>query len=69
MLRASVDELEGLVCQDFICATLDTVTSVLTAIGLPLENISKTQHLTVVISSFMVSFRLIRYKYKFYYTF
>lgn len=61
--------LEDLACSDYVCATLDVVGSISSAVGLVLGNIPATTHLTFVTGSVTVGCRSIRYYCKKYGTF
>ena len=61
--------LEDLSCQDYVCATLDVVGSVSSAIGLVLGNISTTKSLTFITGSVTVGCRSVRFYCKQYGTF
>ena len=61
--------LEDFGCQDYACGSLDAIGSIASAIGLALENISTTKHLTVVNGSVTVGCRSVRYYCKNYGTF
>ena len=61
--------LEDLGCQDYVCATLDVIGSISSAVGLVLGNIPSTKQLTVVTGSITVGCRSVRYYCKNYGTF
>ena len=61
--------LEDFGCNDYVCASLDVIGSVSSAVGLVLGNIPKTKHLTIVTGSVTVGCRSIRYYCKNYGTF
>lgn len=61
--------LEDASCGDYVCATIDIIGSISTAVGMILGNIPTTKHLTVVTGSVTVSCRSIRYYCKNYGTF
>jgi hypothetical protein len=53
--------LEDLACNDPICATLDVVGTISSAVGLVIGNIPSTKHLTVITGSITVGCRSVRY--------
>ena len=53
--------LEDSACNDYVCATLDVIGSVSSAVGIVLGNIPSTKHLTVVTGSVTVGCRSVRY--------
>lgn len=61
--------LEDLGCQDYVCASLDVVGSVSSAVGLVLGNIPSTKQWTFVTGSVTVGCRSIQYYCKRYGTF
>ena len=61
--------LEDLGCQDYVCASLDVVASVSSAVGLVIGNIPTTKHLTLITGSITVGCRSVRYYCKNYGTF
>ena len=61
--------LEDLSCNDYVCASLDVIGSVSSAVGLVLGNIPNTKHLTFVTGSVTVACRSVRYYCKNYGTF
>lgn len=61
--------LEDLGCNDYVCASLDVIGSVSSAVGLVLGNISATKSLTTVTGSVTVGCRTVRYYCKNYGTF
>ena len=61
--------LEDLGCNDVVCATIDIVGSISSAVGLVLGNIPETKHLTFITGSVTVGCRSVRYYCKKYGTF
>jgi len=53
--------LEDVACQDYVCASLDIIGSVSSAVGLVLGNIPSTKHLTHITGSITVGCRSVRY--------
>ncbi len=53
--------LEDFGCNDYICASLDVIGSVSTAVGLVLGNIPSTKSLTFITGSITVGCRSVRY--------
>jgi hypothetical protein len=60
---------EDLGCQDYVCASLDVIGSVSSAVGIILGNIESTKYLTVITGSVTVGCRSVRYYCKRYGTF
>lgn len=61
--------LEDFGCNDYVCASLDVIGSVSSAVGLVLGNISSTKSLTFITGSITVGCRSVRYYCKNYGTF
>jgi hypothetical protein len=61
--------LEDYACNDYVCASLDVIASVSSALGLVLGNIPSTKSLTFVTGSVTVGCRSVRYYCKSYGTF
>jgi len=61
--------LEDFSCNDYVCATLDIVGSISSAVGLILGNIPLTKSLTTITGSVTVGCRSVRYYCKNYGTF
>ena len=53
--------IEDVSCNDYVCASLDIIGSVSSAVGIVLGNIPATKHLTVITGSVTVSCRSVRY--------
>lgn len=53
--------LENITCVDRVCATIDLLGSVSSALCIVIENISATKHFTVITNSVTVCYRLVRY--------
>jgi hypothetical protein len=61
--------LEDFGCNDYVCASLDVIGSVSSAVGLVLGNIPSTKSLTLITGSVTVGCRSVRYYCKRYGTF
>jgi hypothetical protein len=61
--------LEDFACNDVVCASIDVIGTISSAVGLVLGNISTTKHLTFVTGSITVGCRSVRYYCKNYGTF
>lgn len=53
--------IEDIACKDYVCASLDVIGSISSAVGLVIGNIPNTKHLTVVTGSVTVGCRSVRY--------
>lgn len=53
--------IEDVTCQDYVCATLDIIGCVSSAVGLVVGNIPATKHLTTITGSVTVGCRTVRY--------
>jgi hypothetical protein len=53
--------IEDLACKDYVCATLDIVGSVSSAVGMVAGNIPATKSVTTITGSITVGCRLVRY--------
>ena len=60
---------EDISCSDYVCASLDVIGSVSSAVGLVVGNIPSTKHLTLITGSVTVGCRSVRYYCKRYGTF
>jgi hypothetical protein len=69
LIVGTSNALEDLSCNDLVCASLDILGTVSTAVGLVLGNLPPTKHLTVITGSVTVGCRSVRYYCKTYGTF